>query len=366
MGSPFSSPIFKGTQRRNSLKKLLYNELDPMPPELLDIIINYETCEPFGKHVRSWKIPHSGRTRISSIALGIYFLVAGDTNGRIHFWDSKSFEYLSCFQAHLHTVSCLLFHSASETQNKTSLFYPESIQQNLFSGSDDHTIKLWDLKTRKCIQELKINSRCMSLLSYGWLAVRCNRDVQLWHPNENSNQAQWENTMIPLYGISAMCEFPAESDWSLTNPILILAYSDKSNDATVWMYSISKHRFLHSSFHTNQNPVESLLVQKNFLISSSYDNVSIWNIHVESPKETLIFSPVRTIDSSSWIHGICTFKDNMLAIGQSNGRIEIYDTVTGDLINELYANGDYMSTLYSHSNGSLFAVDKGATIKQWS
>jgi WD40 repeat protein len=100
------------------------------------------------------------------------FFAAGDIEGRIHIWQfvphSKQIVKYQSWQGH---GSCI----------RTLAFNPKN--QNLISGGDDRTIKLWDIHTAECLRTLSSKDwvRSAQFSPDGTLfAIASDDSMQLW------------------------------------------------------------------------------------------------------------------------------------------------------------------------------------------
>jgi WD40 repeat protein len=83
-------------------------------------------------------------------------LGSGGYDKTVRLWDVSSGECLKILQGHTNWVRSVLFspvclqHACGERAA-----FPQGFGQTVVSGSQDETIKLWDIKTGECLKTLK-------------------------------------------------------------------------------------------------------------------------------------------------------------------------------------------------------------------
>jgi WD40 repeat protein len=163
--------------RGKKLKKLLYDELDPMPPELIAIIVEYENYELQGRCVKILNGHIAGINCVIQLTNGRYkdYIASASCDSTIMVWDPKTGECIRTLNFHTDSIDFLLQ-------------LPDS---RLASGSADGTIfiEIWDLPADEkvaCLQTLTGHTdwvNCLIQLSNGYLAS-CSDDntIKIWNP----------------------------------------------------------------------------------------------------------------------------------------------------------------------------------------
>lgn len=103
-------------------------------------------------------------------------LFAGTDSGVILVWTAKGpFQLAASLNGHTAAVVCLRIGSAAT---------------KLYSGSVDHTIRVWDLETLQCVATLNEHSDVVtSVIGWDQFLISCSLDcmIKVWHMTEKGN-----------------------------------------------------------------------------------------------------------------------------------------------------------------------------------
>eukprot|EP01018_Ginkgo_biloba_P035898 Gb_13772 [translate_table: standard] len=144
---------------------------------------------------RSWKAHDGPVADMTCDASGGLLATAG-ADRNIFVWDIDGGYCTHSFRGHKGVVSTVIFH-------------PDPHRLLLFSGSDDSTVRVWDLVTKKCIAVLEKHFSTVTSLAVsanGWNLLSAGRDkvVNIWDLRDNSFK-----TTIPTYeALEAVCIVP--------------------------------------------------------------------------------------------------------------------------------------------------------------
>ena len=163
--------------RGKKLKKLLYDELDPMPPELIAIIVEYENYELQGKCFNT-RTKHTAEvTCVIQLTNGRYkdYIASCSYDGTIKIWDPETGACVKTLNLHARLVLCLI--QLADGRYK----------DHIASGSYDGAIRIWDLtadEKSSCVKTLTSHTgcvRCLIQLTNGWLASGSSGNtISLW------------------------------------------------------------------------------------------------------------------------------------------------------------------------------------------
>uniref|UniRef100_A0A0C9SAF7 TSA: Wollemia nobilis Ref_Wollemi_Transcript_3705_2455 transcribed RNA sequence n=1 Tax=Wollemia nobilis TaxID=56998 RepID=A0A0C9SAF7_9CONI len=170
--------------------------------------------------VKAWNISTSTdlsldgpRGQVHAIVVGNGMLLAGIQDGNILAWKfsavSNSFEPAASLAGHTSAVITLV-----------------SGADRLYSGSMDHTIRVWDLGTFQCMQTLGGHtSVVMSLLCWDQFLLSCSLDntVKVWVAS-SSGALEVTYTHDEQHGVLAMCGMHDEQ----AKPVLLCSCNDNS------------------------------------------------------------------------------------------------------------------------------------------
>ncbi|XP_031502912.1 protein TORMOZ EMBRYO DEFECTIVE [Nymphaea colorata] len=154
------------------------------------------------KCVRSWKAREGIVMNIACDSSG--GLVATAEERKVLVWDVEGGYCTHYFQGHEGVVRTILFH-------------PDANHLLLFSGSDDGTVRVWDLVTKKCASVLRKHFSTVTSLAVsenGWTLLSAARDrvVNLW----NLRNYNFEKTITTYEVVEAICVIPSESVFATT------------------------------------------------------------------------------------------------------------------------------------------------------
>ncbi|XP_021899650.1 transducin beta-like protein 3 [Carica papaya] len=144
------------------------------------------------KCVRSWK-GHDGPVMGMACHASGGLLATAGADRKVLVWDVDGGFCTHFFKGHKGVVSSIMFH-------------PDPSKILLFSGSDDATIRVWDLLSKKCLATLERHFSTVTALAVsedGWTLLSAGRDkvVNLWDLHDYVFK-----TTIPTYEIiEAVC-----------------------------------------------------------------------------------------------------------------------------------------------------------------
>ncbi|XP_042423408.1 zinc finger CCCH domain-containing protein 17-like [Zingiber officinale] len=175
----------------------------------------FDSFQAYNSHTKTQYIIEELGGQVHAIAASNGFVFAGIQDGSILAWQFNSEELITeqpmaSLDGHLLPVVSLLVH-----------------EDKLYSGSMDHTIKVWDLTSLQCIQTINGHtSSVMSLLSWGPYILSCSLDnsIKIWATSEGSQQLQLVYTHQENNGVISLCGI---SDANAKS-VLICARSDRS------------------------------------------------------------------------------------------------------------------------------------------
>ncbi|XP_024403982.1 protein TORMOZ EMBRYO DEFECTIVE [Physcomitrium patens] len=135
--------------------------------------------------LRSWKA-HDAPVVAMSVDASGGLLATASADRRVLVWDIEGGFCTHAFKGHTGVVSCVQFH-------------PDIHRLLLFSGSDDGTVRVWDLVTKTCAAILNKHFSAVTSLDVsrnGWTLVSAGRDkvVNVWNLRDYSLQIA-----VPIY-----------------------------------------------------------------------------------------------------------------------------------------------------------------------
>jgi len=225
-------------------------------------------------------------------------LISGDWNGVIKTWNTLNGKLLNTWIAHSRSVNALNF----------------LLNGNLVTGSDDYSIKIWNKTTSQLVRTLSISSGVVlnikTLSTNGNLVVgtgypRC--VIQVWNPL-TGQLIQTISNQMPVLSLALIS-------------LNLIATGSIGSGITIWDLNTGKVNKSLNSYSSAL--VNSLAVfQNDYLISSSYDEIQIWNLVTDKLIQT-IKNP--NSDTNEWI-GIVNVQQNnaYLVRASSDSTIRIW------------------------------------------
>ncbi|CAN0878554.1 Protein TORMOZ EMBRYO DEFECTIVE, partial [Linum grandiflorum] len=124
---------------------------------------------------RSWK-GHDGPVMTMACHASGGLLATAGSDRKVLVWDVDGHFCTHYFKGHKGVVTCIMFH-------------PDSTQSLLFSGSDDATVRVWDLLTKKCVATLDKHFSTVTSMAVsedGRTLLTAGRDkvVNVWDLND--------------------------------------------------------------------------------------------------------------------------------------------------------------------------------------
>ncbi len=211
------------------------------------------------------------------------------------------------------------------------------------SGSDDGTIKIWDLETFTCIKTLEGHSRPVTSL-----AISDGRLISAFY-----------NGTIKIWDLETFtCIKTLEGH---SRPVTSLAISDGrlisgSNDCTIKIWDLETFTCI-KTLEGHSRPVASLAISDGRLISGSHNGtIKIWDLET--------FTCIKTLEGHSRPVTSLAISDGRLISGSHDGTIKIWDLETFTCIETLEGHSRPVTSL-AISDGRLISASCDRTFKIW-
>ncbi|WP_199333391.1 BTAD domain-containing putative transcriptional regulator, partial [Oculatella sp. FACHB-28] len=282
------------------------------------------------------------------------YLAAADTSGEVWFWRTQldTDQLVSVGQPHL----SLRAHSDWVWSID---FSPDG--QMLASASDDQTIKIWDINTGRCLQQLFCGSKVRALAwspDQQFLASgSVDQCIRIWEPYMGQ-------CLKTLQGhdnkITTVAWKPMPSTSSKTEPQLILATS--SADQTVKLWDILSNECV-ATLQGHNNAVLALAWSSDGCTLASGGNdqtIRLWDVETQECLNCLeghtnaIWSIVWNIDRTT------------IASGSDDQTVRVWNAYTGQCVKVLQNHQNSVRSLAWNLDGQVLASGSfDQTIRLW-
>ncbi|KAF2022144.1 WD40 repeat-like protein [Aaosphaeria arxii CBS 175.79] len=325
----------KGLVLMAKLERLIYNRTDPLSAVLLVV-----------KDARRFIMTHKGAIENAPLQTYVSALVFSPSESLIRKLSKhENPGWLSIKPAVAENWGPCLQTLEGHTGYVTSV----AVSHNLVaSGSNDGTIKIWEVSSGECLQTLKGNSGLILSIafSHGLIASVSAADstVKIW-------KASSGECLQTLKGHS--------------DDVLSVAFSDNliasgSNDGTIKTWEATSGECLRTLIDHN-GPVHALAFSHNLIASKSgYSKIKIWETNSGKCLHTLRddFTPVSSVAFSH-----CS---TYIAAGSENGIIVIWETSSGKCLQMLKGHDDYISSVaFSHCSTYIVSGLESGSVGIW-
>lgn len=272
---------------------------------------------------------------ILSVAFSGESLAIGSSNGEICLFLEQG---RSICKGHSHWV-------------RSIAFSPDG--QKFASGSDDQTVKIWDIKTSKCCSSLEGHSGCVRSVTFsedGKLLASGSEDgtVKIWHVQTG----KYFKTLTGHVG----------KVWSVAfSPVdQLLASGGEDNTIKIWEVQTGECRKI---LRGHENWVRSVAFSPDGrrIVSGGDDNtVKIWDVRTGQCSMTLL-------GHENWVRSVA-FSPNGQAIvsGGDDNTVRIWHAYTGQCQNVLYGHDNRVwSVAFSLDGQRIASGSDDQTVRTW-
>jgi len=252
-------------------------------------------------------------------------------------------ETNSILSGHEHDVTglCLL-----ETDDKENPL--------LASSSNDHSIRIWNLRTRRCIKILEDHQSLVNVLLYlpkRQLLLSGSSDctIKLWNLKKNNfvcvNTLQAHQRLV-----STLCLIDSENRF----------FASGSYDNTILVWDLQND--IYHSFEGHTRGIHTIIRgrQKNTILSGSMDKtIRIWDLETNLCKKILE-------GHASWVNTLLLSWNDLLISGSNDATIKIWNLDTFECLMTLSAHTSAIISMSLLPDGKIASGSKDETVKFWS
>ncbi len=273
---------------------------------------------------------------ILSVAFSGEFLAIGSSNGEICLFQGQR---RSICKGHNHWV-------------RSIAFCPDG--QRFASGSDDQTIKIWDIKTGKFFRTLEGHTSCVRSVTFshdGKLLASGSEDgtVKIWNVNTGENL----KTLTGHVG----------KVWSVAFSPVAQLLASGGEDKTIKLWDVNTGKNSHKTLTGHENWVRSVAFSSDGqrIVSGGDDNtVKIWDI------QTTKFC-TNLLGHENWVRSVAFSPDGQLIVsGGDDNTVRIWDAQTGQCRNILYGHDNRVwSVAFSLDGRHIASGSDDQTVRTW-
>jgi WD40 repeat protein len=253
-------------------------------------------------------------------------IASGGSDSNVRIWDVKTGKCIEVLKGHSGPVNCLT----------------SDINGTIISGSNDKTAKLW--KDNKCIQTLsghKLHVQCATVKKDHVIVTGSgDKSIKLW------DNGQCINTLASDRIINSVFEL---KDGNLAGAC--------EKEIVVWDLQV----FSAIAGLKHESAVLCAIPLSNGRIAGGYNDgfCRIWDV----PSGTI----VKTLEADDKKKLLCLLElsDGMIVGGYSNGDLRVWDVTTSECVRVFNGHTNCVYSVVELESGMIASASKDGTIKVW-
>jgi WD40 repeat protein len=352
-----------------------------------------------GGQIRIWQVADGQQVLtfqghsdwISSIAFspdGQLLAVSGSSEATVKLWEVNTGQCVRILQGHKYWISSVAF-----SPDSAAVATLGASGQTLASGSDDHTLRLWDANTGQCLHVLQGHTNHVRSVAFspdGQLLASGSNDstVRLWEVNTGQcvRILPSEINHVRSVAFSPNGQLLASSGdttvklWEVatgnclktlqghTHKIGRIAFSPDGqllasggNDTTVCFWEVSTSQCLRIlQGHTNKVRSVAFSPDGQILATASDDStVKLWEVNTGHSLRILqgYTNRMRTVALSP--------DDQLVASGSGDQMVRLWDVNTGQCLKVLQGHSSGIQSVAFSPNNQTLASSGDPTVRLW-
>ncbi len=258
---------------------------------------------------------------------------------------------LSFFKQQYARLPTEAFRCRQTLQGHTSDIYVLAIagKNQVISGSDDFTVRVWDVSIGKCLRQLnghKSYVRALTVLPNGIIVSgSLDKTLKLWDPTQQIP------CLATLHGHSSAIHCVT----TLANGRIVSGSSDK----TLKLWDISSKK-CEQTFYGHQSSVRAVIaLANNHIVSGSFDGtIRLWDLNTGQCLQVLAASHHAVLALSVTATGL-------IISGSTDKTIRIWDIHNGRCLQVLHGHDEAVTALNMLDKGRLISASYDGTFKLW-
>lgn len=250
------------------------------------------------------------------------------------------------------------------------------------SGSQDHTLKLWDTHTKELVHNFTEHSAQVQTAAFSpdgrWLVSGGDENVLYWwelkdHKKIATLEPPSDTPFKKAYSGFYSTEFSpnghylAAANWDgnllvwETKSRELLHHISPVQSIPYWKFWADKTTMTHAAGHSDSVNDVAFSPDSKLLASASFDNlIKVWDVKTGELVNTLI-------GHDDWVVSVAFSPDGrLLASGSYDRSIHIWDVNTGELLRRLSGHGQGITSVDFHPEGQvLVSSGKDNAIMYW-
>ncbi|KAL7789848.1 WD40 repeat-like protein [Trichoderma ceciliae] len=279
---------------------------------------------------------HSGWVKSVTFSADGRYLVSGSDDHTVKIWDAKTGKERQTLKGHSYSISSVAFSADG---------------RHIASGSGDNTIKIWDAITGKERHTLKGHSDIFDLIAFS--ADSCYLASQSWgHTIKIWNITTGKEQQILKGHKRKVISFTFSADGCS------LISGSNDNTIKIWDIKTGKER---RTIKVSNNPFHSVTFSTDGrYLALGFKNhiIKIWNITTGKEYQTLK-------SYQRWLSSITFSLDNNYLAAVSHDNIKIWDITTGKKQQTLKGHSSLITSVSFSADGYLASGSSDWTIKIW-
>jgi WD40 repeat protein len=330
-------------------ERLLYDALEPLPRELIGLILDYDVLNGRCEKVITG---HSASVRCLALLKGSNgedVVASASDNGMIMVWDAATRRNISIINAHESTINCLLVLRDGM----------------LASCSADKHLKIWNPFTGRC-QRIFVDPKdaiaCMiecrdgRIASIGDDISSAKNSIKFWNPKKKRDTFEKKRVGIEYSGVLCMLE--------LNDGCLVLG---SSFDGKIFI--VNNAGTCVQTLGDCKDAVFCLASLRGggFASGSADGSIKVWELR-RNEEGNLVYVCNRTLTGHTKAVLSFILLDGRWLVSSSNDNsIRLWNPDTGDCIKELggFGDNDVALSFLELSNGKLLSGSMTNSIRLW-
>ena len=291
-------------------------------------------------------IGHSDWIRAIAFSPDGKYLVSGSNDRTVRLWDLQTGQLIRLFKGHKQRVKCIQISEDGKL---------------IISGSADSTVKIWELATGNCIRTIKTSPHPRTILN----AIAINSDLSTIATGSTSRQGTiklWNGQTGEMINAVKAASSGIRS-LTMSQDGKILVSGSAGNTVKIWHLNSGLDETYRVIPYAHLSDVLSLAIHKQILVSGGEDRtIKLWNLETAEKQQPHI---LRGHAGSIWSVAISP-DGTKIASGSGDYTVKIWDIKTGKILETLTGHlGEVRTVAFSPDGQMLASAGDDWEVKLW-